>query len=53
MPGSLTLYEVRNGIAVLTLNNPRRRNALSFAMMDLRSWAIWRAHRTMARCVSW
>ncbi|MCY4654769.1 MAG: enoyl-CoA hydratase [Dehalococcoidia bacterium] len=34
MPKSLTLYEVRNGIAVLTLNNPRRRNALSFAMMD-------------------
>lgn len=34
MPDSLTLYEVRNGIAVLTLNNPRRRNALSFAMMD-------------------
>ena len=34
MPGNLTLYEVKNGIAVLTLNNPRRRNALSFAMMD-------------------
>ena len=34
MPGSLTLYEVGNGIAVLTLNNPRRRNALSYAMMD-------------------
>ena len=34
MPDSLTLYEVGNGIAFLTLNNPRRRNALSFAMMD-------------------
>ena len=34
MPESLTLYEVGNGIAFLTLNNPRRRNALSFAMMD-------------------
>ena len=34
MPESLTLYEVRNGIDVLTLNNPRRRNALSLAMMD-------------------
>lgn len=34
MPESLTLYEVGNGIAVLTLNNPRRRNAMSFAMMD-------------------
>ncbi len=34
MSERLTLYEVRNGIAVLTLNNPRRRNALSFAMMD-------------------
>ena len=34
MLGSLTLCEVRKGIAVLTLNNPRRRNALSFAMMD-------------------
>ena len=34
MPESLTLCEVGNGIAVLTLNNPRRRNALSFAMMD-------------------
>ena len=31
---SLTLYEVKDGVAVLTLNNPRRRNALSFAMMD-------------------
>ena len=34
MPESLTLYEVRDGIAFLTLNNPRRRNALSLAMMD-------------------
>ncbi len=34
MPESLTLNEVRNGIALLTLNNPRRRNALSLAMMD-------------------
>ena len=34
MPESLTLYEVGNGIAVLTLNNPLRRNALSFATMD-------------------
>ena len=34
MPESLTLYEVGNGIAFLTLNNPRRRNALSMAMMD-------------------
>ena len=34
MSESLTLYEVRNGIAVLTLNNLRRRNALSMAMMD-------------------
>ncbi len=34
MPESLTLYEVRDGIAVLTLNNTRRRNALSLAMMD-------------------
>lgn len=34
MSESLTLYEVRNGIAFLTLNNPRRRNALSLAMMD-------------------
>ena len=34
MSDSLTLYEIRNGIAVLILNNPRRRNALSFAMMD-------------------
>ena len=34
MPESLTLYEVGNGVAVLTLNNPQRRNALSFAMMD-------------------
>lgn len=34
MPDSLTLYEVRGRIAFLTLNNPRRRNALSMAMMD-------------------
>ncbi len=34
MPESLTLYEVRDGIAVLTLNNPRRRNALSLAALD-------------------
>lgn len=34
MPESLTLNDVRSGIAVLTLNNPRRRNALSLAMMD-------------------
>ncbi len=34
MPENLTLYKVRDGIAVLTLNNPRRRNALSSAMMD-------------------
>ena len=34
MPESLTMYEVGNGIAFLTMNNPRRRNALSFAMMD-------------------
>ena len=34
MPESLTLYEVRDEIAFLTLNNPRRRNALSLAMMD-------------------
>ena len=34
MPESLTLYEDRDGIAFLTLNNPRRRNALSLAMMD-------------------
>ena len=34
LPDSLTLYEVREGVAVLTLNNPRRRNALSFAMMS-------------------
>ena len=34
MPESLTLYEVRDGIAFLTLSNPRRRNALSLAMMD-------------------
>ena len=34
MSEGLTRYEVGNGIAVLTLNNPRRRNALSLAMMD-------------------
>lgn len=34
MPDSLTLYEVKDGVAILTLNNPRRRNALSLAMMD-------------------
>ncbi len=34
MTDGLTSYEVRDGIAVLTLNNPRRRNALSLAMMD-------------------
>ena len=34
MPESLTLYEVRGGVAVLTLNNPRRRNELSLTMMD-------------------
>ena len=34
MPDSLTLYEVKDGIAVLTLNNPRRRNTLSMKMMD-------------------
>ena len=34
MPKSLTLYEVRNHIAFLTLNNLRRRNALSLTMMD-------------------
>lgn len=34
MSDSLTLYEVREGIAFLTLNNPRRRNALSVTMMD-------------------
>ena len=34
MPENLTLYGVRGGIAVLTLNNPRRRNALSLTMMD-------------------
>ena len=34
MPENFALYEVRNGIAFLTLNNPRRRNALSLAMMD-------------------
>ena len=34
MTDSLTLYEVRDGVAILTLNNPRRRNALSMGMMD-------------------
>ena len=34
MPDSLTLYEVRDGVAVLTLNNSLRRNALSLSMMD-------------------
>ncbi len=34
MPESLALYEIRDRIAVLTLNNPRRRNALSLEMMD-------------------
>ena len=34
MTDNLTLYEVRDGVAVLTMNNPARRNALSMAMMD-------------------
>lgn len=34
MPDSLTLYEVKYGVAVLTMNNPRRRNALSLTMMN-------------------
>ena len=34
MSDSLTLYEVRDGVGVLTLNNPRRRNAMSMKMMD-------------------
>lgn len=29
----LVLYEVEDGVAILTLNNPRRRNALSAAVM--------------------
>ena len=34
MSDSLTLCEVKDGIAVMTLNNPGRRNALSMGMMD-------------------
>ena len=34
MSNSLTLYEIKDGVAALTLNNPRRRNALSLGMMD-------------------
>ena len=34
MPENLTLYEIMGRIAVLILNNPRRRNALSLEMMD-------------------
>lgn len=34
LPDSLTLYEVKYGVAVLTMNNPRRRNALSLTMMN-------------------
>ena len=30
----LVLYDLRDGVAVLTLNNPRRRNALSVALMQ-------------------
>ena len=33
MTGQQVRYELRNGVAVLTLNNPGRRNALSTELL--------------------
>ena len=35
MSDDLVLYEAADGIATLTLNNPKRRNALSQAAMTM------------------
>lgn len=43
MPNTLTIYEVDDRVATLTLNNPARRNALSSAMMREMRAAIRRA----------
>lgn len=43
MANALTLYEVEDRVATLTLNNPARRNALSSAMMREMRAAIRRA----------
>ena len=43
MANALTLYEVEDRVATLTLNNPARRNALSSAMMREMRAAVRRA----------